>query len=497
MDLSALANGAQNTSDPSGSAPVTVVAANVTGAGVTVTDNTPTSVPTANPYINAITPIDQGVTISFKPITSSGIEAATSYDVQWSTSSDFSTSTGTYNFKAIGTGSNVWILNNGTLGVSGNPFTNSQTYYFEARARNAAGPASAWTVYGGTIPIGVAPGVSTSGNQVQGTVTIPAGITPSGPLYVGYYNMSTNTVYATRIPSPGSSNAFTMFVPTDTNNDYMFFEILDQNNDGLIDAGDVTNTNTRSVSGVSVSGPLTGQNLTLPAANSTAAVTTQYYQSTTRSGASTSSGYSLNFNVREGNKLPVAVTLMSGPNVINPVDIGNDCQGCGSVQFQYHVPISPVIPAVGDTYTLKVTYSDSSSDTETLTSAVTGWNGTTSVVGPDDLAAGLAPDDQAGVIPTFSWVDPSADSSDLFSFFLNDSSGGAVWQVPGSNSNSSGFSNSITSIDFGTDPTDPGNNLSSETVLTDQEMYSWQIQVQDSNGNQAITVQFFQASKWL
>ena len=101
---------------------------------------------------------------------------------------------------------------------------------------------SGWTVYGGGTPIGVTIGASTSGNQVQGTVTIPAGVTPTGPLYVGYYNQSTNTVYGTRIASPGSSNPFTVYVPTDTSNDYIFFEILDQNNDGLIDAGDVTNT---------------------------------------------------------------------------------------------------------------------------------------------------------------------------------------------------------------------------------------------------------------
>ena len=70
MDLSALANGAQNTSDPSGSTPVTVSAANVTGASITLTDNTPTVVPSSNPDISAITPTDQGVTISYKPLTS-------------------------------------------------------------------------------------------------------------------------------------------------------------------------------------------------------------------------------------------------------------------------------------------------------------------------------------------------------------------------------------------------------------------------------------------
>ena len=494
MDLTALSNGAQNTSDPAGNTPVTVAAANVTGAAVTITDNTPSAVPSANPTIKTIAPTDQGVAISFKAVTSNGVEAATSYDVQWSTSSTFASATTTYNFKAVGTGSNVWILNNGTAGVSGNPFTNGQTYYFEVRARNAAGPASSWTVYGGGTPIGVAIGASTSGNEVQGTVTIPSGVTPTGPLYVGYYNQSTNTVYGTRIASPGGSNPFTVYVPSDANNDYTLFEILDQNNDGLIDAGDVTNVRNNS-GDVAITGPLTGQNLMLGIANSTATATTQYYSIKTLTSNAT--GYNLNFDVREGNKLPVAVTLLSGPNVINPVDISNYCPGCGNVKFQYQVPIDSTMPSVGDTYSFKITYSDSSSDTETITSAVTGWNGTNAVVGSSDSPSGLLPNDQAGLAPQFTWTDPSADSTDLFSYSISDPSGNIVWQIPGSNSSSMGLPSSITSLTWGTDPTDPNNDLQSGVVLLDSTNYTWYIQAQDSNGNQALTQVMFGASGFL
>jgi hypothetical protein len=492
MDLSALANGEPNTSDPSGTTPITVISSNLTGQSVTVTDNTPATVPGANPNINAITPTDQGVAISYKPVTSSGVEAATSYDIQWSTDPTFSTAAATYNFKAVGTGSNVWILNNGTTGVTGSPFTNGQTYYFEARARNAAGPASGWTVYGGGTPIGIAIGASTSGNQVQGTITIPAGITPTGPLYVGYYNQSTNTVFNTRIATPGSSNPYTVYVPTDTGNDYVFFEILDQNNDGLIDAGDVANTNSKSLTPIAISGPMTGQDLTLSTVNSTAVVSTQFYELTSLTG--TTSGYNLNFDVEEGNKLPVAVTLMSGPNVINPVDIGNYCPGCGSVQFQYHVPLNGDTPTVGDTYSFKVTYSDSSSDTETITNSVTGWNGTANLVDVTDAPSNLSPHDQNGLNPNFSWSNPSQDSVDIFSFNLFDPSGNTVWQVPGPNSNVDGFPSSITSLNWGVDPTDSTNDLPPGFALTTLTQYSWQVQAQDSNGNQALTSVTFQAS---
>jgi hypothetical protein len=493
MDLSTLANGARNSSDPAGSTPVTVSTADVTGAAVTLTDNTPAIVPSTNPAINTIIPTDQGIAISYKPVASNGVEAATSYDVQWSTSPTFDTATATFNLKAAGTGSNVWLLNNGTSNIGSSPFANGQTYYFEARARNAAGPAAGWTVYGGAVPIGITIGASTSGNQIQGIVTVPTGITPTGPLYVGYFNQSTNSVYSTRIASPGASNPFTVYVPTDINNDYFFFEVLDQNNDGVIDAQDLTNTTYDSSNGISISGPLTGQAFALSTANSAATVATQYYQITGQAGSSSSSGYNLNFYLREGNKLPVAVTLLSGPNVIDPVDISNYCPGCGSVQFQYQLSVSSYTPTVGDTYTFKVTYSDSTSDTETIAAAVTGWNGTTSLVGPNNLPANLSPNDQSSLQPNFSWSDPAEDSTDVFSFYLSDSTGNTIWQIPGNGSRTTGFSSSIASLAWGVDPTD-SSNIPSVSDLSDATLYSWRVQVQDSNGNQALSVQALQAS---
>ena len=167
------------------------------------------------------------------------------------------------------------------------------------------------------------------------------------------------------------------------------------------------------------------------------------------------------------------------------------------MQFQYHVPLNGDTPTVGDAYTFRVTYSDSSSDTETLTPLVTGWNGSGSLVGTSDLATGLLPDDQGSLRPTFTWSAPAVDASDLFSYYLFDASGNTVWQVPGNNSNSNGFPNSIVSLDWGIDPTDASNDLAPGVFLTDLAMYSWEIQAQDGSGNQAITAQAFQASGFL
>lgn len=488
--MDTLNDGQQNTSNPSGTGSnVTITSANVTGASVPLTDNTPTAVPTSNPSLAAITGGDQGVMISFKAAkTSGGVEAATSYDVQFSTSSSFTSGT-TYNFKANGTSSNIWILGNSTSGITGNPFTNGQTYYFEARSRNAFGPASSWTVYGGGTPTGVVVGAPTSGNSVTGTVTIPAGITPTGPLYVGYYNQSTGQVYGARIASPVTgANAFSTFVPSDSNPDYFFFGILDQNNDGLVNAGDVTNTHDNNSSGVSITGALTGQSLTLPATNSTATVSTQYYQDTYSGGSST--GYNLHIKLREGNKLPVAVQLVSGPNVINPLDIGS-CIDCGTPQFEYDLSLSnSVTPTVGDAYALTVTYSDGTS--ETVTGTVTGWNSTSTLVGASDLATNLAPNatSSTSTTPTFTWTYPTSASSYTYQFYLNDTSGNTLWQIPGNNSNLNGFPSTVTQIVWGTDPTGEG---STPTVgsLTGGSTYNWTIQVQDASGNSAQTQVYY------
>ncbi len=502
MDLASLGNGSLNSSDPSGSTPsLTVSNANLTGQAITLTDNTPSSVPSTNPSFNAITPTDQGVAITFQPNTTNtnggSAETATSYDVQWSTSSTFATSPVLHNFKAIGKSADVWILNNGTSGVTGNPFTNGTPYYFEIRARNSVGPAASWTVYGGGTPIAVSPGVSTTGIEVQGTVTVPTGITPSGPLYVGYYNQNTNAVYGTRIASPtAGANAYTVYVPSDANLDYIAIAILDQNNDGLIDVGDVTNTGNNNSSGVAITTPLTGQNPPLPSANSAATVTTQYYQSTSSSGSS--SGYNLDFNLSEANKLPVAVTLTSGPNMLNPIDFGR-CFGCGNTQFGFSSSIGSGVPAVGDTYDFTVTYSDGSQDTgSTVNGKVTAFGSTGAVTGASDLATNLSPNGtgSANVTPTLSWTYPTGASTAnyIYSFYISTNTGSTIWSVPSQESNFSGFTyaqDTTGTLVWGTDPI-PGDNSTPTGSLNTSTTYNWQIQVQDSNGNEAQAQTWYQ-----
>jgi hypothetical protein len=478
-----LGNGAANATDPTGSGSVTVSTANVTGADVTINDQSVTT-PSSGPSINAIIPGNLGVVISYKALTNSnGVETVGGYTVEWSTDSSFG-STSSYSYAAIGTNSNVWILNNGLVNMTGS-FTNGTAYYFRARGELSNGTIhTPWTVYGGGTPTAVIVGaLSGSGyDTISGAVTIPSTITPTGPLYVGFYNQSNGDVHATYIASPSNStaNAYTVAVPAGSG--YIFFGILDQNNDGLIDAGDVTNTRDNgNPATVTISGNMTGEDLTLPTADSTAAVTTQFLQSTSSGGTSTS--YDVVFDLREADKLPVSVTLASAsnPNVVTPVDIGVCGSSCNNQQWQYYTSIGSDVPSLGDTYTFDVTYSDAT--TGTVTAAVTA------VLTSSNAPANLAPNgtSSTSTTPTFTWTDPASASSYTYQFYISDNTGNTIWQIPGNNSNSNGFASTITSIVWGTDPTGDSSNTPSVGSLTTGTTYTWQIQLQDSNGNQAAT----------
>ncbi|MGA3080391.1 MAG: putative Ig domain-containing protein [Terracidiphilus sp.] len=517
-----LGEGAQNAINPTGNNSVTVTNANLSGYNVALADPT-YSTPTSNPVLNSVAPSSQGVVISFKSSTNSNnVEDANQYVVQWSTSptlgggtngSQFLNVAGSHTFAAIGTKTNIWILDNTVAGAG--TFVSGTTYYFQARSFDTLASTthpSGWSNYGGATPTGVTilTGSVPSGyNTVTGAVSIPAGVTPTGPLYVGFYNQSTNIAYSTEIPlaslSTSSPNNYTVYIPTDTNPDYFNFAILDQNNDGMIDAGDISNTDNNGSSGIAITptGTLTGYDPVLPTANSTATVTTQYSQSTNPGGGGTN--YNLNFDVREGIKLPVSVTLLSGPNVINPIDISNQCNGgCGSDQFQYYASVSNNAPSVGATYAFKVTYSDGTVDNGTVSGKVTAFGSTGAVVGASDLPTNLQPSgtDSSSLQPTFTWTYPANASSYTYQFYICCGSNNDIWDIPGNNSNTNGFTVSedtggvfggtatAGSIPWGEDPSGSGSTPSVGS-LTSLTQYNWSIQVQDSNGNSAQTQVYY------
>jgi len=484
-----LGYGAQNDTNPTASSSsFKVTAGNVTLPLVTLTDPTAYTPATA-PTIDSIAPTTSGVIISYESVTdSNGIETPSSYQVQWSTTSSF-ISTSSISMPATGAnGGTVWILNDGTAGITGVSNFDNGPYYFRVRSMTAHGN-SAWAVWGS--PTAITIGAPTGGNTVTGSVSIPSTITPTGPLYVGYFDQNTGNAYSERIASPSNSvaNIFSINVPNGSN--YFFFAVLDQNNDGQIDPGDLTDTNDKSAGSVTVSGNETGQTPpALPTANTTATVTTQYDSYTYNNGGSpsTSISYGINFQVEQTIKLPVAVTLMSGPNVINPVDLGNICNSCGHPQFQYNNVLNNDTPAVNDAYTFQVSYLGSSTP-ETVTGNVTA------VLGASQLATSLAPSattSSSNDLPNFTWTYPANAGNYTYQFWLNGSS--LYWSIPGSNSKSNGFNSTDILMPAGIQwPTDPysGDSGNNRSGTLGSGSYNWALQTQDANGNQATTTKYF------
>ena len=390
------------------------------------------------------------------------LELATSYTVEWSTDPDFvSPAPASYVFRAGGANdTGVWLLNNGTAGMTGS-FTNGNAYYFRVRGELASSYSN-WTNPTGPVTIGA----STAANTVSGSVNFTG--TATGPLYVGFFDMKTGMAYATKITTPANSQAYSVQVPSGSN--YFFFVEVDQNNDGMMDTGDINNTRNEHATAVVISGNAT-KNLTLPGLYSKAMVTTQHYKQTNQSGSS--EGYSLHFDVSEATKLPISVKLASGPNVLNPVDIGK-CLDCGNNKFQYSADIAGTMPSQGESYGFDVIYSDGTS--ETVSAAVSGVL--------NDFPTALSA--TGGTTPTFTWTYPANPENYVYQFYISGNNGNRIWQIPGDNSKLNGFTNSVSSIVWGTDPTGDSANPPS-TSLTGGTTYNWQIQAQDADGNSVQT----------
>jgi hypothetical protein len=469
-----LGYGAENASNPTGSvANITVVNSPVTGVSIVLADPSPVSLSTAPSWNanNGNGAFNGGAFVSFQTIkNNNGIEMPASYTVQWSTTSSFTSIVGSKSFPATGN-NNPWIVNG---------LTNGQILYF--RAQGVAGSStSSWSSPSSAMTIGA----PTAGNTVSGTVSFSE--TATGPLYVGFYNQSTGAVYVDVVGSktspPKSPASYTVQVPTGS--DYFFVGILDQNNSGLLTGpGQVTNTNGNNQAPVSITGNMTNEDLTLPSGNSTATVQTQAWEQINSNGTNTY--YNIGFNVNGLVKLPVAVELATGPalGVVIPADIASGGFYGNSDQFSYWANLNGATPQVGDTYTLNVTYSDGTSEVLTVT--------VTAVL--NAFATNLSPQGSGvSMTPNFGWTDPQNASSYTYQFQLWDQNGNSIWQIPSNNSNSNGFSSSITSITWGVDPTGSG-DLPNVSSLNGSSNYNWQITAKDVNGNSAGVQVTFQTA---
>jgi hypothetical protein len=456
--MDSLGFGAQNITSASGSTAETITTFGPTAANVTLTDPAATTLTTA-PQINGVSGFNTGALIQPQAITNNNnVELATSYILQWSTSSTFATITGTKTFKAQGPhGAGIWFLNG---------LTNGSIYYFRAEGVLGATPSGVFSSIYGPVTIG-AP-TPAGGVAVSGAISYTG--TATGPLYTGFYDQNTGNFYGEYIASPASAQAYTVQVPPGSN--YLFVGVIDQNNDGQLDVGDIQNTNNTNNTATVITAATTGENLTLPSYNSTAIESTQHNRviSTT-----TTDTYGVNVQVNGMLKLPItfSVTSASNPDVLLITDVG---LGTGGGSLTFSPNLSTDVPAPGDTYGLVVTYSDGTTDNLTATVGTI----------PSFFATNLAPSGTGtNTTPTFTWTYPANAANYTYQFNLS-GNGGTVWQLSGNN-NGNGFSSTVTpSLTWGVDPSGTSGNTPSGP-LTGGVTYYWQIQSSDSNGNSATT----------
>ena len=503
MDPSTLANGALNDADPRGTVQaLTVSPDNLSGVAVTMTDPT-VALQTAGPELKALSAANSGVVISYGDgsVTdqATGMEAFTSYTVQWSTNSGFTGTPSSATFKATGTNYNVWIVNNAINGISGN-LANGTAYYFRVRGSNAAGNSN-WVYWGGSgvdcnasgcaVAVTVGEPSGSTYATVTGTVTITSEMAPliTGPLYVGYYDPDTNSAYGYIVANPIlGANGYSISVLKSPTTGYIPYAVLDQNKNGLIDATDVSNF-VDNPPAVIINSSQTGL-IELSYLYDQPRAQTHFLQSTRLIGATpqTSNSYDLKFVVTPGNKLPVAVQLTAGPNVLTPVDIGNLCPGCGGETFAYEVYLGGATPTLGDMYTFKTTFSDGTVRDEYA--QVTGFGGSGQLTGSAHVATGLAPmgNVPGQIQPQFTWTYPTVTvpGQIAWSFWLCCSGNSAIWSIPSYESDATGFASSEIpgTLTWGVDPTD-STNTPNPSVLTIGTTYYWQIMAQDDLGNTA------------
>ncbi len=420
---------APNALNPSGtsSSSVTVGPSNTTATADVILTNAPAQTP-ETPTELQVGPGPGGAFVTWTtPEDMSGAEIATSYRVTWSTDPSFATSSGA------------------TLPAYDNPYyfvtglSDGSDYYFNVTTRvNSAESAPASF---GPVTIGAVAGLRT----VSGTVTRPAGVS-GGSMYVLVMG---SVLRWTRIANPGLSVAYTITgVPDGA---YEIAALYDSNGNGMVD--DPTVGQLLTVSGNTVA------NLTFADASTTqlASVATNHWHHADNGW----DGYSLSFEVDGESKQPIAVTILSGPNIRLPADLPCDWN------FRLWESVG-VAPAIGDAYKVRTTFSDGTTETTTLrVSAVLG----TSAFPQNLVAQTTTPGSIA--VPLFTWEAPQVPPTPYT--YRVGMFGDANWWWP---DNDVGAPSSTTSVLYNADG-------GASTPALGTGTYTWYVTVEDANRNQA------------
>lgn len=456
-----LGYGAPNAENPAITVPNLVVgSANLANISISFIQPPPVTL-TSPPAILFAGGFGGGAILGYAPILVNGVEQATSYTVQWSAGASFSSILGSRSLNATGAaGVRVWLLNG---------LPSHSIYYFRAQGvtMNSSSP---WSNVFGPVTIGA----PTAGNAVSGAVSFTGYV--KGALYVGFRDVNTGMAYADLIIHPASPQAYSVMVPTGAN--YAMFALIDQNANSMADNTDINGLNDESI--VAVAG-ITTANMTLPASNF-ATVTTQHFRQSSQTG--TSDSYGLAFSIPTGNMMPQSVSLLSGPNVLFPIDIA-ECARCGGEVYNFSLDIASAVPNEGDAYGFGIQDPSGNLTPGWGTGPYVSASATvTGVVNAFPTSLSPTTGSGAGTTPAFNWADPPNAGDYTYQFTLWDADGNVIWRIPGVNSQSGGLSSAITSIAWAVDPTGAA-NPPSVSGLTPGETYQWSIQVEDNYGNTA------------
>jgi hypothetical protein len=389
-----------------------------------------------------------------------------SYKIYAATDTAFTKNLVVQTFPAHGTHDNVFIMSN---------LTNGLAYYFKMTALVPASPtpeSGPSNIFG---PATIGP--SSGGSTVSGSVTFPPAAIPSGtPLYAGVYG-NNGIIYAVRILNPVSG--LTYSVPGVPDGTYNNFAIVDLNNNGIIDAGDITNASGNSnppTITVTAPGPTPG-NIVLTYPVTTLSATT-YHQRFDPITINQPDNYNVSFGVAWGSKRPIAITLFSGPNVSVPFDMVVDQNGNGG---QGPAFLNGAVPAASETYHFQVTFSDGTTMpdmTASITAVLNSFAQNLAMNTPVNSTS-LTP----ATVPMLNWSAPATLPTFLpytYSVGLYSVSGttNVNWYYSGGN-NSNGISSTTNNVIFNKD------GSASVTPLPPTTNYQWSVTVQDANGNSA------------
>lgn len=441
-EMDALNNGAANASNPRTATPVaTSIAAVNAAVNLTLTD--PVAPAPVTPMIQWVSAGNTSVMVGTNnPTNASNQEIATSYKVYWGT--DAATAT-------VGGGTKVVTAPGAQAGgpIYVGSLTNGTAYYFKVSALVGVGVGaveSAPSAVMGPKTVNAPTGL----NTVTGTVSTPGATIPAGAaMIVGLFSNTTG-VYYTQITNPTVAQTFSIAgVPAGT---YNHFAIIDMNGNGVIETGDLSNTNGNAPL-VPVAGATTS-NLTLPSANATLRVATQYDAQW--------NNYGLRVEVADGVKRVVGVKMLSGPKVLVPSDLAATANNSGWSNLS-------AIPVLGDSYGFTVFYSDGTS--QAMTANVMGVLSAGNV--PTGLVTSTVAVGASVGAPLFSWAAPATLPAGNYSYSLGLQGASANWWMWGMPStqlsvlyNANGNASAATLT--------PGSN-------------AWHVEIIDAFGNTALS----------